>query len=140
MPTAMTEMEAQSEIEAYANTDDFPALTPKQLTLCVRAARRRDGAGLEPTETGWSPSFDIPAGVAVAWRLKAANAAAKFDYSTQNQSFKRSQVYEQCLSQAAEWERRQEIQVGRIQTYEDITVEPDESLDPRYDLDMVRLV
>jgi hypothetical protein len=56
--------------------------------------------------TAWVPTWDLNAAAAEGWRRKAAKAAAKFDFTTGDQQFSRSQVYAQCMSMAADYARR----------------------------------
>jgi hypothetical protein len=50
-------------------------------------------------------SYDIYAAAADIWRRKAAHyASSSFDFSTDNHSIKRSQVYKHCLEMAEHYE------------------------------------
>ena len=45
-------------------------------------------------------SYDLNAAAGAVWRLKAANAAKMFDFSTDNHSLKRSQFMQSCIQMA----------------------------------------
>jgi len=130
--------EARAQIVEMGEAEEYPALTARQVEFCLQAARRRDINGYEPTESTWTPTYDIAAGVALAWRLKAGKAAAKFDFSTDNQKLSRSQVHKHCLEMAAMWEAQQSATSGQMTTYEDISVNPDD-IDLYYGLEHVRM-
>ena len=49
-------------------------------------------------------SFDINAAAADIWRVKAANAAKMYSFSTDRQSFQRNQYMENCLKMAQYYE------------------------------------
>lgn len=49
-------------------------------------------------------SFDINAAAADIWRRKASHYATAFDFSTDNHSVSRSQVYQHCLEMAQRYE------------------------------------
>lgn len=50
-------------------------------------------------------SYNLNAAAADVWRRKAAQAAKSFNFSTDNHSVQRSQVYEHCLEQARYYEQ-----------------------------------
>ena len=56
-------------------------------------------------------SYDLYAAAANVWRFKAANAAKKFDFSTDNHSFKRSQYMQHCKEMAQFYESQAEPSV-----------------------------
>lgn len=56
-----------------------------------------------PTQTatvGWVPTYDLHAAAADIWQEKAATLASGFDFSTEGQSFSKSQAYEQAMKMA----------------------------------------
>jgi len=57
-----------------------------------------DTQGAPYYATGWS--YDINGAAADIWRMKANHAANSFDFTTDNHSIKRSQVYQQYMKQA----------------------------------------
>lgn len=56
-------------------------------------------------------SFDLNAAAADAWRVKAANAAKLYDFSTDNHNLSRSQFHEHCIEMAKEFERMAPVKV-----------------------------
>lgn len=56
--------------------------------------------------TLWSPNYDWLEARALAWEAKSAKASGSFDFSVDNQLFKRSQVSAMCAANAAAIRRR----------------------------------
>lgn len=163
----MTEAEARALIESMTAWDAAPALTSAQVTLLVRAARRVDSDGIEPTgydewaastayavgdrvyptvrnghvyevtvsdgaagsaeptwptaaggtvtadgvtyreaTDPWTGTYELNAAAAEGWRWKAAKAASDFTFSTDGQSFSRSDVASACRDMAAMYRNR----------------------------------
>jgi len=57
-----------------------------------------DTTGSSVMMYGWT--YDLDAAAADMWRMKAANAAALYDFSTDNHSMKRSQYMKHCREMA----------------------------------------
>lgn len=54
----------------------------------------------------WMPTYDLNAAAADIWHEKAAALAGNYDFSTQGQSFNRSQAYQQAMQQARYYRSR----------------------------------
>lgn len=65
----------------------------------------------------YARAYDIDAAAAEIWRMKAAQVADSFDFSTDNHSVKKSQVYEHCLKMANYYEQRSGAGVNVTQMY-----------------------
>ena len=66
-----------------------------------------DGVTYEGTTDGaWTPTYDLYAAAAEGWRWKAGKVSNAFDFSTDQQSFDRSQMYDHCMKQAAFYDAR----------------------------------
>ena len=64
-----------------------------------------DGVTYEGTDDGvWTPAYDLNAAAAEGWRWKAGKIADAFDFSTDQQSFEKSQRVKHCLDMAARYE------------------------------------
>jgi hypothetical protein len=129
----MSEGMAQARIEEAGETAEYPALLSAQVSRCVAMARRRDWAGREPSETGWTPTWDIAAGAALAWRMKAGRVAGNVDLGPSPDRVRLAQVFAHCREQAAFWESRMEPISAIQRAYEDVTVELDEVPQPEFD-------
>ena len=64
-----------------------------------------DGVTYEGTsEDAWTPAYDLYAAAAEGWRWKAGKIADAFDFSTDQQSFDRSQKVKHCMDMAAKYD------------------------------------
>jgi hypothetical protein len=61
-----------------------------------------DQEGLTRYLTG--RKYDLNASAADVWRVKAANAAKMYDFSTDNHNLRRSQFYDHCVKMAEQFE------------------------------------
>ena len=102
----MTPTDVMNDIMALADGADDPALTTAQQAAILRRSARADTAGRPPADSAWVPTYNIAAGVALAWQLKAGNAAGSADYNTLTQNHKDSQIYDHCMKMAKEWKKR----------------------------------
>lgn len=59
-----------------------------------------DAEGNDPDDSEWTATYDLNLAAAEVWDEKAAALAGYYDFSADNASFKRSQAYQQALSQA----------------------------------------
>jgi len=62
-------------------------------------------------------SYDLDAAAADVWRRKASHYASSFDFSTDNHSVTRSQVYAHCLEMASFFEAKSGDAVTTINMY-----------------------
>lgn len=97
----MDEGNALVLLETMVAASTEPTLTDDELLSLIALARRPDTSGALPSDTEWIPTWNLAAGAAEGWRWKAGKASAHFDFSTDNQSFERSQIWEHCMQQAA---------------------------------------
>lgn len=102
----MTEAEAQARLERMTANTVEPTLDAAEITDLLSMSRLCDAAGLAPTATGWAPTFDLSRGAAEGWRWKAAKVSPSFTFSTDGQQFTRSQIYDHCIAQAAEYAKK----------------------------------
>jgi hypothetical protein len=63
----------------------------------------------QPTDAGWTATYDLNAAAADVWSEKASVVAQDFDFSADGGSYTRSQVYEQYRRQAAYYNARKAI-------------------------------
>lgn len=57
----------------------------------------------------WTATYDLNAAAADLWAEKAAGLAARYDFSTQGQSFSRSQGYEMAQKQSRYYRSRRAV-------------------------------
>lgn len=66
-----------------------------------------DGVTYEGTdEEVWTPTYDLYAAAAEGWRWKAGKIANAFDFSTDQQSFDKSNIFDHCQKMAAFYDAR----------------------------------
>lgn len=102
----MTEGEARAELESMCASDVAPTLSAAEIDACLVRSRRTDVYGLVYTDASWTPTWDLNAGAAHGWRLKAAKVAAEFSFSTDGQSFNRSEQVKAFMDLAAMYRNR----------------------------------
>ena len=110
----MTEAQAAARIAALCAANSDPALTAPELIQCVEAARRADSAGLAPGAAGWVPTFDLWAGAALGWELKAAKVAGAFDFSAGGESYSRSQMLRHFQAMAKQCRAKQSVTISLV--------------------------
>ena len=86
--------------------DQIPALTPEEITDLLDYAKRIDPAGIAPTSTDWTATFDLNSAAAEGWRWKAAKVSGKFAFTTSGQAFSRDQMSAMCLLMADRYQAR----------------------------------
>ena len=104
MSTAIARTDAIAVVQSQAATDLEPSLTQPEVETLVDRSARRDIDGTQPGDADWIETYDLNVATALAWERKAAlTATSKFDISVDNQTLTRSQVYQQCMAQAAHY-------------------------------------
>lgn len=76
-----------------------PTLTDQQIDRCLAFAATVDAAGRSPDDPEWEPTYStrgIYLAAREAWTIKKARAANRFDFATDGQMFRRSQVADHC--------------------------------------------
>lgn len=101
----MDEAEAQARIEIMTAWEAVPALTSAEVVDLVEIARRPDEFGLLPSDTGWTETWDLNAAAATGWRWKAGKVAGAYTFSSDGQSFSRSEMHAMCLEMARQYRR-----------------------------------
>jgi len=102
----MTESEAREELKVMLAWTTAPVLTEYEVELCVTRSRVVDVAGLAPSDSDWTPTWNLNTGAAHGWRIKAAKAAGLHDYQTAGLHVSKSQVRVSCLAMADEYRRK----------------------------------
>lgn len=101
----MTEAEARERLERKVAHDIEPILSAADVDDLLEQSKRPDAAGLSPSDPDWTPTFDVDAGAALGWEVKAGRASAAFDFGEDGQRFNRSQMHEQCMAMAVHYRR-----------------------------------
>lgn len=92
----MDETEARERITRAVAAAKEPVLEAGELDDLVALAKRPDGVGLTPADTGWAPTWDINAAAHVGWLWKAAKASGDFTFSDDAGSYNRREVFDMC--------------------------------------------
>ena len=101
----LSEASAEVRLRSMVAADEPPALSNDEVSQLVEMSRRRDRFGLYPSEDGWEPTWNLPAGAAEGWRWKAGKAVSKFQFSADGHTFSRQQIHQHCLDQAERYDR-----------------------------------
>ena len=102
----MNEGSARVRLEAMTAASVEPTLTEDELDQLLDMARRPDVFGALPSDTDWEPTWNLDYAAAVGWHWKAGKVTANFDFSTDGQSFQRSQVWQHCDAMRRYYARR----------------------------------
>lgn len=99
----MTESEARARLQSMTAWDAVPALTADEVEELLVIARRPDEDGLLPSDDEWTGTWDLRYGAAEGWRWKAAKTAGAYAFSSDGQSFSRSEMNAMCLEMARQY-------------------------------------
>ena len=95
----MNEDAALNRLGDLCPIDEEPTLSEAQLERCLALGAVEDADGLLPGEDDYTPTYSdrgVYLAAREAWILKKARAASRFDFTTDGQSFRRSQVADHC--------------------------------------------
>lgn len=109
----MTYEQATTQITLLLQPDSEPSLTTAEVSAIVDLSARMDSNGVAPTatsseatlNTNWKPTYDVYAGVAFGWRVKAAKVAGNYQFKDDTLQLNREQVIDHCLKMAAEYSK-----------------------------------
>lgn len=104
MPADRDTARARLERMVAAHTD--PKLEDAELEDLVDLARRVDAYGLKPSDSGWTPTYDLVAAAAEGWDWKAGKASARVDVTDGGDRIAAQQTFEQCRRQADRYRAR----------------------------------
>lgn len=93
---------AQTKFEALCPSDSDPTLTVDQVLVAIAEAAVVDADDLAPSDEDWTPTYSAAGvwrAVVRGWEMKLANAVDRFDFTTDGQTFRRSQVVAHCRQQ-----------------------------------------
>lgn len=102
----MDAVEAQARLERMTDSASEPVLSAEDIADLLAISSVVDSAGLGPADAGYTPTWDLNRGAAEGWRRKAGRLATHFDFSTDSQSFHRSQAVDACERMAAQYKRK----------------------------------
>jgi hypothetical protein len=73
--------------------------------------------GMLEVNPDWTATYDLAAAAVQVWSEKAAALAGNYDFKTADQSFSRSQAYEQAMKQARYWQSRRRVENIRLRPH-----------------------
>jgi hypothetical protein len=111
----MDEITARELLEDMVSPSSIPILTDPEVDRLFEFAKRADVNGLVPSDTDWTPTWNLHAAAARGWIMKAGKVAGLFPFSTDGQSYQRDQMHRMCIETAREY-RRGSIHSLRVQT------------------------
>ena len=101
----MTSSEAYNQIALLLQPDSEPILTTIEVSGLVSLSARADNYNRAPSNSDWTPTYDIYAGVTFGWKIKAAKVAGSYQFKDDTLELHREQVIEQCLKMASEFSK-----------------------------------
>ena len=110
----MTEAEARARILTFANATDEPVLAPAVIETLLSMAKRVDEYEVEPTETGWTGTYDVNYAISQAWLFKASKLADRYLFMTGGKMFSRQQFYDHCMALYRRFAMKSPLRAARL--------------------------
>jgi len=95
----MTEAEVRNRILIFADGEQDPVLTSADLDILVADCREVDKYQVWPTDTNWTPTYNVNRAIAQAWLLKASRVSPRYLFMSGGKMFSRQQYYDHCMKQ-----------------------------------------
>lgn len=89
--------DALAELRLNVAPEARPVLSNEDLGILLDRCAIIDADGLPPSDTDWSPTYDVNAASARAWRVKAGRVAGDFNFSADGASYSKADVLANCL-------------------------------------------
>ncbi len=102
----MTEAEARAEIEAMTEAAMAPTLSPADIDLLVRKAKRADSNHRVPSDPAWVPTWNVAYAIALGWRMRRQRITGRINYTVSGMTVNRAQFYDRCRELEKEWRTR----------------------------------
>jgi len=100
----MDETTARNMLAQMVGMDDIPTISGVDFDMLYEQhAKVRDPYGLRPSDSGWTPTFDLRRAAVLGWRWKAGKLASQYSVSGDGRSLSREQWFDHCLRMAAEY-------------------------------------
>lgn len=98
--------EALAYIAARVAPDDDPALSATEVAGLLELAAVRDSDRHAPSDDDWAPTYSprgCYAAIAEGWAIKRGKTVGRFDFTTDGQMFRRSQVRDHIDHEHRRW-------------------------------------
>lgn len=112
----MTVDEATELLQSMTASDVDPVLSDDEIDRLVASSQRADLFGIPPTDSQWTPTYDLASAAAKGWLLKMGKASNRVDFIIERSGVTRSQFIKHCQMMANEY-RRQVGQSVRVAPY-----------------------
>lgn len=114
----LTEVRARMRLRMMTDYTGEPALSDDELAELLETAKRPDRYGLAPTDTGWTPTWDLNAAAADGWDVKAGKCASEHYFAADGAMYTRNQIHDHCVAMAARYRAKVTMR-GTVQTEAD---------------------
>lgn len=97
---------ALAYITARLHPDDDPALSPDEVVDLLKLAAVTDSDDNAPIDDDWTPTYSVRGcyvAIAEGWATKRGKTVGRFDFTTDGQMFRRSQVRDQISHEETKW-------------------------------------
>lgn len=110
----MTEAEARARILLFTEAGSEPVLDSAAVDVLLSMAKKVDGFGLEPQDTGWTPSWNVNYAISQGWLIKAGRLSDRYLFMSGGKMFARQQFYDHCMKMAYRYASKAGIQSVRL--------------------------
>lgn len=93
-------------ITARLHPENDPVLSPDEVVDLVKLAAVTDDDDRAPADTDWVPTYSVRGcyvAIAEGWAAKRGKSVGRFDFTTDGQMFRRSQVRDQIDAEERRW-------------------------------------
>lgn len=93
----MNRDQARARLTLLCPVGSEPVLDLGDIESLLDMGRMVDEFDLEPTDTGWTPTYDAAYIIAQAWLVKATRLADRYLFMVGGKMFSRQQFYDHCM-------------------------------------------
>lgn len=89
--------------------DDDPTLDPDTVLSLLEHARVVDADLNQPSDESWTPTYSATGcyrAIAEGWAMKRDKIAGRYDFTTDGQMFRRSQMVDHCENARKRWQAK----------------------------------
>lgn len=120
----LTEAEATARLTDMTAATCHPELTEAEVARLLEGAKMPDRWGLQPSDDGWVPSWELNSAAAQGWLMKAGRAASDVTFTADGASYNRSDLIAHCRDMAAQYQARVVYGVSHRERLDDSEVLP----------------
>jgi hypothetical protein len=91
---------AKDKLKKMTASDVEPLLSDDEVDELLLPASVADTNGLPPTDTDWTPTYDLNAAAADGWLIKAGRAAALVEIDPPGSGVFTAKVFDNCRAMA----------------------------------------